>query len=70
VIAEQLETFLATLAADPTATGLPKYVVEEFYAYLSVVRTSWTWQALRPTTRDSQDIVDMRLRRAMTPLGS
>ena len=34
VVAEHLETFLATLAADPTATGLPAYVVEEFYAYL------------------------------------
>jgi hypothetical protein len=33
VIAEHLETFLATLAADPTAKGLPQYVVE-FYAYL------------------------------------
>ena len=34
VIAEHLETFLATLAADPTAKGLPDYVREEFYAYL------------------------------------
>ena len=34
VIAEHLETFLATLAADSTARGLPEYVVEEFYAYL------------------------------------
>jgi hypothetical protein len=34
VIAEHLETFLATLAADPTATGLPDYVTEEFYSYL------------------------------------
>ena len=34
VIADHLETFLATLAADPTAKGLPTYVVEEFYAYL------------------------------------
>ncbi len=34
VIAEHLETFLATLAANPTATGLPEYVQEEFYAYL------------------------------------
>jgi hypothetical protein len=33
VVAEHLETFLATLAADPTAKGLPAYVVEEFYAY-------------------------------------
>jgi hypothetical protein len=29
-----LETFLATLAADPTTKGLPDYVTEEFYAYL------------------------------------
>ena len=34
VVAEHLETFLATLAADPSAKGLPAYVVEEFYAYL------------------------------------
>jgi hypothetical protein len=34
VIAEHLETFLATLEADPTAKGLPEYVVDEFYAYL------------------------------------
>jgi Transposase zinc-binding domain len=34
VIAEHLETFLATLTADPTAKGLPEYVREEFYAYL------------------------------------
>jgi hypothetical protein len=34
VIAEHLETFLATLAADRTAKGLPDYVREEFYAYL------------------------------------
>ena len=34
VIADHLETFLATLAADPTAKGLPDYVMEEFYAYL------------------------------------
>jgi hypothetical protein len=34
VIAEHLETFVATLAADPTAKGLPDYVSEEFYAYL------------------------------------
>ena len=34
VIADHLETFLATLAADPAAKGLPTYVVEELYAYL------------------------------------
>src|SRR5262245_21008672 len=34
VVAAHLETFLATVAADPTATGLPAYVKEEFYAYL------------------------------------
>ena len=34
VIAEHLETFRATLAADPTAKGLPNYVTEEFDAYL------------------------------------
>ncbi len=34
VIAEHLETFRATLAADPSAKGLPDYVQEEFNAYL------------------------------------
>jgi hypothetical protein len=34
VIADNLETFLATLDADPMAPGLPGYVREEFYAYL------------------------------------
>jgi hypothetical protein len=34
VIADYLETFLATLDADPMAKGLPGYVREEFYAYL------------------------------------
>src|SRR6516165_6975268 len=34
VIAEHLETFLASLNDDPDATGLPAYVQREFYAYL------------------------------------
>src|SRR6516165_5502551 len=34
VIAEPLETFLASLADDPEATGLPAYVQREFYDYL------------------------------------
>src|SRR5256712_7639393 len=34
VIAEHLETFLASLADDPEATGLPPYVEREFYDYL------------------------------------
>ena len=34
VIAERLETFLASLDADPAATGLPAYVQREFYDYL------------------------------------
>jgi hypothetical protein len=34
VIAEHLETFLASLADDPEATGLPVYVQQEFYDYL------------------------------------
>jgi hypothetical protein len=33
-IAEHLETFLASIEADPTAKGLPDYVKQEFYAYL------------------------------------
>ena len=31
VIADHLETFLASLDADPDATGLPAYVEREFY---------------------------------------
>ena len=31
VIADHLETFLASLDADPEATGLPAYVEREFY---------------------------------------
>src|SRR2546430_6818829 len=34
VIAEHLETFLASCEADPDATGLPPYVQREFYDYL------------------------------------
>lgn len=34
IIAAHLETFLAGLDADPTATGLPAYVRDEFDAYL------------------------------------
>jgi hypothetical protein len=34
VIAEHLETFLASLDADPAAKGLPAYVQREFYDYL------------------------------------
>src|SRR5207248_3529410 len=34
VIAEHLETFLASLADDPEATGLPAYVQREFDDYL------------------------------------
>src|SRR5499425_3154408 len=34
VIAAHLETFLASLADDPEATGLPPYVEREFYDYL------------------------------------
>jgi hypothetical protein len=34
VIAEHLETFLASLADDPDAPGVPAYVQREFYDYL------------------------------------
>src|SRR5919204_5980261 len=34
VIADHLESFLASLDADPDATGLPAYVQREFYDYL------------------------------------
>ena len=34
VIADHLETFLASCEADPDATGLPAYVQREFYDYL------------------------------------
>ena len=36
VIAEHLETFLASLHDDPDAKGLPDYVQREFYDYLTV----------------------------------
>ena len=38
VIAEHLETFLASLDNDPDATGLPAYVQREFYDYLPLQR--------------------------------
>src|SRR2546426_10631879 len=34
VIADHLETFLASFEADPDAKGLPAYVQREFYDYL------------------------------------
>jgi hypothetical protein len=34
VVADHLETFLASLDADPDARGLPAYVECEFYDYL------------------------------------
>ena len=34
VVADHLETFLASLDADPDARGLPVYVQREFYDYL------------------------------------
>src|SRR5438132_13124106 len=34
VVADHLETFLASLDADPDAQGLPAYVQREFYDYL------------------------------------
>jgi hypothetical protein len=34
VVADHLETFLASLDADPDAKGLPAYVEREFYDYL------------------------------------
>jgi len=37
VIAEHLETFLASLDDDPDVTGLPAYVQREFYDYLERV---------------------------------
>jgi hypothetical protein len=47
-----------------------EYGERRYGPYMSVVRTSWTSQALRLTTRGGQDIVDPWLRRALTPLGS
>ena len=38
VIADHLETFLASLDDDPNTTGLPAYVEREFYAYLQAAR--------------------------------
>ena len=34
VVTDHLETFLASLEADPDARGLPAYVQREFYDYL------------------------------------
>jgi len=34
VVADHLETFLASLDADPDAQGLPAYMPREFYDYL------------------------------------
>src|SRR5919201_4524867 len=34
VIADHLETFLASFETDPAAKGIPAYVQHEFYAYL------------------------------------
>ena len=34
VVADHLETFLASLDADPDAKGLPAYVERELYDYL------------------------------------
>jgi hypothetical protein len=34
VVADHLETFLASLDADPDARGLPAYMAREFYDYL------------------------------------
>ena len=34
VVADHLETFLASLDTDPDARGLPAYVAREFYDYL------------------------------------
>ena len=34
MVAEHLETFLASLGANPTDNGLPPYVRDEFEAYL------------------------------------
>jgi hypothetical protein len=34
VVADHLETFLASLDADPDAKGLPAYVAREFYDYM------------------------------------
>jgi hypothetical protein len=43
VIAEHLETFLASCEADPDALGLPAYVQREFYDYGSYwIPGSWT----------------------------
>jgi DDE superfamily endonuclease len=42
-------------------------VTGELKTYLSLVSTSWTSQALRPTTRRSQHIVDTRDKDVMTP---
>jgi len=41
IVADHLETFLASLDADPAAKGLLAYVQREFYDYL--YRASYFW---------------------------
>ena len=50
VIAEHLETFLASLDDDPDTKGLPAYVQREFYDYLAVRSTKSCCAALRRAT--------------------
>jgi hypothetical protein len=44
-VADHLETFLASLDADPTAKGLPAYVQREFYDYLRVASSPRAFSA-------------------------
>ena len=53
VIAEHLETFLASLDADPAAKGLPAYVQREFYDYLQcgILAMAFSAWAVTPASK-------------------
>ena len=55
------------LGLTPLRDLYPKLVQAGVPIYVSVVRTSWTSQALRLTPSGRQDIVDTRLRGVMPP---
>src|SRR6266581_1895713 len=56
VIAEHLETFLASCHDDPEATGLPDYVQREFYDYLRCGILAYGFLPLRYWMASSQDL--------------
>ena len=57
VIAEHLETFLASCHDDPEATGLPVYVQQEFYDYLRCGILAYGFLRLGCDTHIPSDLV-------------